>query len=190
MEVRIEPEHPCRRPQIERDPTLVAEDPVSALYGKLLEVRKHGRVSEIADLWAFENENNPDEEVGNALVDSNPVDVLARPGGHFYVADAGGNTLLSVSRDGEVEVLSLFPNVSTPPPFPGDNIDMNAVPTGVVAGPDGALYMSQLTGFPFPVGGANVFRVHARSGEYTTYAGGGQVRRITSNERPPKTKVK
>jgi hypothetical protein len=167
------PTAPMRGGQVVlRDPTLVAEDPVSALYGKLLEVRKHGRLSEIADLWAFENENNPDEEVGNALVDSNPVDVLARHGGRFYVADAGGNTLLSVSRGGEVEVLSLFPNVSTPPPSPGDNIDMNAVPTGVVAGPDGALYMSQLTGFPFPVGGANIFRVDPRSGEYTTYAGG------------------
>ena len=98
-----------------RDPTLVAEDPISALYGTLLKVRKHGGVSQIADLWAFENANNPDAEVGNALVDSNPVDVLARHGGRFYVADAGGNTLLSVSRGGEVEVLSLFPNVSTPP---------------------------------------------------------------------------
>jgi hypothetical protein len=155
-----------------RDPTLVAEDPVSALYGTLLEVRSHGRVREIADLWAFENANNPDAEVGNELVDSNPVDVLAGHRGRFYVPDAGGNTLLRVSRGGRVEVLSLFPNVSTPPPFPGENIDMNAVPTGVVAGRDGALYMSQLTGFPFPVGGAQIFRVDPRTGDYTTYASG------------------
>ena len=53
------PTAPMRGGQVVlRDPTLVAEDPVSALYGKLLEVHKHGRVSEIADLWAFENENN------------------------------------------------------------------------------------------------------------------------------------
>jgi hypothetical protein len=49
---------------------------------------------------------------------------------------------------------------------------MNAVPTGVVSGPDGAYYVSQLTGFPFPVGQANVFRVDPRSGEFTTYATG------------------
>ena len=36
---------------------------------------------------------------------------------------------------------------------------MNAVPTTVVRGPDGAYYVGQLTGFPFPVGGARVFRV-------------------------------
>jgi hypothetical protein len=165
------PTAPTRNGQVVlRDPTLVAEDPVSALYGTLLKVRKHGRVSEIADLWAFENENNPDEVVGNPLVDSNPVDVFAGHGGRFYVGDAGGNTVLRVSRGGSVRVVSLFPNVPTP--FGGEVIDMNAVPTGVVKGPDRALYVSQLTGFPFPVGGAKVFRVDPRSGAFTTYAGG------------------
>ena len=48
---------------------------------------------------------------------------------------------------------------------------MQAVPTGVVKGPDGALYMSQLTGFPFPIGGANVYPrrpAHGRGVEYAT----------------------
>jgi sugar lactone lactonase YvrE len=36
---------------------------------------------------------------------------------------------------------------------------MDAVPTSVVRGRDGAYYVGQLTGFPFPVGGANVYRV-------------------------------
>jgi hypothetical protein len=36
---------------------------------------------------------------------------------------------------------------------------MQAVPTSVVKGPDGAYYVGQLTGFPFPPGGANVWRV-------------------------------
>ena len=49
---------------------------------------------------------------------------------------------------------------------------MQAVPTGVVEGPDGAYYVSQLTGGPFPVGGANVFRVDPRTGAYTVYASG------------------
>ena len=34
----------------------------------------------------------------------------------------------------------------------------------MVKGPDGALYVSQLTGFPFPAGGANVYRLDPRSG--------------------------
>jgi hypothetical protein len=153
-----------------RDPTLVAEDPVSALYGTLLEIRKHGRIKQLADIWRFEHDNNPDAQVGNPLIDSNPVDVLASRG-RYIVADAGGNSLLRVKHHGSIRVLSLFPNIDTPGPG-GAIIPMNAVPTGVVSGPDGAYYMSQLTGFPFPVGGAKVFRVDPRSGEYTTYAGG------------------
>ncbi len=43
------------------------------------------------------------------------------------------------------------------PPFlglpPGTKIPMQAVPNSVVQGPDGAWYVGQLTGFPFPVGG-------------------------------------
>jgi hypothetical protein len=155
-----------------RDPTLVAEEPVSRLYGTLLQIRRHGDPRLIADIWRFEHDNNPDELLGNRLIDSNPVDVFADRG-RFFVADAGGNTVLRASRRDEVSVLSLFPNVEQPHPFvPGAKVQMNAVPTGVVRGPDGFLYVSQLTGFPFPLGGASVFRVDPRTGDYTTYASG------------------
>ena len=54
------------------------------------------------------------------------------------------------------------------PPFlglpPGTNIPMQAVPTSVVQGPDGWLYVGQLTGFPFPEGGANIYRVPPQGG--------------------------
>ena len=36
---------------------------------------------------------------------------------------------------------------------------MQAVPTAAAKGPDGAIYVSQLTGFPFPVGGASIWRI-------------------------------
>ena len=49
------------------------------------------------------------------------------------------------------------------PPFlglpPGTQIPSQAVPTAVAKGPDGAYYVSQLTGFPFPPGKASIFRV-------------------------------
>jgi sugar lactone lactonase YvrE len=48
---------------------------------------------------------------------------------------------------------------------------MQAVPTSVAIGPDGAYYVGQLTGFPFPVGGANVYRV-VPGEEPTVYASG------------------
>lgn len=39
------------------------------------------------------------------------------------------------------------------------SIPVQSVPTSVVVGPDGAYYVGQLTGGPFPIGGASVFRV-------------------------------
>ena len=49
---------------------------------------------------------------------------------------------------------------------------MQAVPTSIAKGPDGQYYVSQLTGFPFPVGGANVYRVNPRTGEKSVFASG------------------
>src|SRR5690606_12626745 len=43
--------------------------------------------------------------------------------------------------------------------------------TTVVRGPDGALYVGQLTGFPFPEGGARVYRV-VPGQKPTVYASG------------------
>jgi sugar lactone lactonase YvrE len=38
-------------------------------------------------------------------------------------------------------------------------VPVQAVPTSVTVGPDGAYYVGQLTGGPYPVGGASVWRV-------------------------------
>lgn len=51
------------------------------------------------------------------------------------------------------------------------SIPVEAVPTSVVVGPDGAYYVGELTGGPFPVGGASVYRV-APGEEPTVYATG------------------
>jgi hypothetical protein len=148
-----------------RDPTLVAEDPISTLYGKLLKVGWFGHVKVVADAWKFERDVNPDAQVANPIVDSNAVDVLIDRG-RAVIADAGGNSVIRTGHRGRLEALSVFPSI---PPGPEG---MQAVPTGVVEGPDGFYYVSQLTGFPFPVGGANVFRVDPRTGAYTVYASG------------------
>ncbi len=50
-------------------------------------------------------------------------------------------------------------------------IPVQAVPTAVVVGPDGAYYVGELTGGPFPVGGASVYRVVPGEAP-TTYATG------------------
>ena len=150
-----------------RDPTLVAEEPISTLFGRLLEVRREGRVRSVADVWAFERDVNPDAGIGNpgALINSNPVDVL-RDRGRFVIVDAGGNSLLRTSHSGRLESLSVFPYIPTA------SGPLESVPTSVAKGPDGAYYVSELTGLPFPVGGSKVFRVDPRTGVFTTFASG------------------
>jgi hypothetical protein len=124
------------------------------------------------DLGAYEAATNPtgDEE------DSNPYGILALPGKKI-VADAGANALNQVLANGTISTLAIFPDrLAEAPPFlelpPGTLIPMDAVPTSVALGLDGHYYVGQLTGFPFPVGGANVYRVPAQGGTPEVYAGG------------------
>lgn len=51
------------------------------------------------------------------------------------------------------------------------SIPIQSVPTSVVVGPDGAFYVGELTGGPFPIGGASVLRV-APGEEPAVYATG------------------
>jgi hypothetical protein len=113
---------------------------------------RSGGSTAIASLAAHEAAANPD---GTDL-DTNPYGVLALPG-RTFVADAGANALLEVSASGRVWTVAAFPPTPVNFPFPG--FPMDAVPTSVAQGPDGALYVGQLTGFPFPVGGSTVWRI-------------------------------
>jgi hypothetical protein len=61
--------------------------------------------------------------------------------------------------------------VPTPTEAPPSNLPIQSVPSSVVKGPDGAYYVSQFTGFPFPEGGAKIYRVGA-DGKPTVYADG------------------
>jgi hypothetical protein len=149
--------------------TLAAQNPVARLFGKVLWLHHRWRPVPIADIWAFERDVNPDAAVGNPAIDSNPVDV-AFDRGRLVVADAGGNAIDVVRLGGRVSNLAVFPNRTVP--FGGASVPMQAVPTSVVVGPDGRYYVSQLTGFPFPVGGANIYRVDPRTGATSVFASG------------------
>jgi hypothetical protein len=133
-------------------------------FGWLYKVDDKRRVSKVADISAYEAANNEDAGQPGAEVDSNPYSVDASKPNRILVTDAGGNTLLRVRRGGTIRTLAIFAFGQTlAPPFlglpPGTEIPYQSVPTGVVRGPDGAAHVGQLTGFPFPVGAANVFRV-------------------------------
>jgi len=132
-----------------------------------------GKSKKIANLFAFEAANDPD-----GAVDSNPFDVHSLGGDAALVADAGGNDLLRVSNQGDVDVLAVFPDelVSTanlqnligcPAPFIPDLaficgipfLPAQAVPTSIAVGPDGYYYVGELKGFPAPAGASNIWRV-------------------------------
>jgi hypothetical protein len=119
-----------------------------------------GSVQPVADLAAYEGSQNPD----GLAFDSNPFGLLITPGG-FVVADAGANAVLGVTTAGTISTRSVLPTRVNPLPF-GPPM-FQSVPTAVALGPDGATYVGELTGFPFPPGAANVYRLDPATGDRT-----------------------
>jgi hypothetical protein len=147
------------------DPALRAPFEAAGIkLGSLMQISFTGQITNPLDISAFEATSNPD----GGLLDSNPfgLKILSDRG---VVADAGANALLQLSPAG-VSTLAVFPTRLTPNPFGGPDVPMQAVPTSVAEGPDGSLYVGELTGFPFPVGGARVYRVPAAGGLPTVVA--------------------
>ena len=160
--------------------------PDGAVAGDLIS-SPPGRASPavIVNLAAFEAARNPDRGAGsNARVGSPPLDsnpyAFAEYRGGFAVVDAGGNDLLWIGPKGGVSVLAVFPPravalsraVAKQIGRPGvSSIPVQAVPSSVAVGPDGALYVGELTGVPFKRGMARIWRV-TRGGTKTLYATG------------------
>jgi hypothetical protein len=131
------------------------------------------RPTTVADLSTFELAHNPDHGAGPGArynqppLESDPYALTPFRGG-FAVADAAANDLLWVSPAGNVSLLAVFPTKPTkltaaeirhlgkgaPSILP-----VQATPTSVVVGPDGALYVGELTGWPYRPGAANVWRI-------------------------------
>ena len=121
-------------------------------FGSVIKMAASGQWKTVADILHHETAENP----AGGPVDSNAFGILAEPGG-VLVADAGGNSLLSVSLNGKIETLAVFPAQANPTPVGRPMIE--AVPTSVARGADGALYVGQLTGFPFVQGLASIYRL-------------------------------
>lgn len=116
----------------------------------------------VADIAGLESLLNPDQR----FIDSNPFGLLVEPARRF-VTDAGGNSLLEVRPNGHGSLVAAFPVTPAPPPF----LQSEAVPTAVRRGPDGALYVSTLSGVPFLAGAAKIYRVAPGQGP-AVFAGG------------------
>lgn len=130
--------------------------------GTLVTLEPSGNWRVVADISAFEQAANP----AGGPIDSNPYGVLTE-GGRTFVVDAGGNSLLEVGAHGGISLVATFPSTAAPPPFN----QSEAVPTRVKRGPDGALYVSTLSGVPFLAGSAAIYRVQ-RGQSPTVYLGG------------------
>jgi hypothetical protein len=121
-------------------------------FGTLIHMAASGKWKLVADIQQHEIDENP----AGGPIDSNPFGVLAEPGGRLVV-DAGANALLRVAANRRIETLAVFPPHENTTGFGPPWIE--SVPTAVARGPNGALYVSELTGFPFVQGLASIYRV-------------------------------
>ena len=150
------------------DPALLAPFKAAGInLASLLMISYTGQITPVADFGAYEAANNP----AGGPVDSNAygLEVLAT---RAVIADAGGNSLLQIDGSLALSTLAVFENRTVPGPGGVGTVEMEPVPTSIAEGPDGSLYVGQLTGFPFPVGGARVYRVPAGGGTPTIVAEG------------------
>ena len=166
----------ARRP-IEANPADIADSSVVVASNK--------RVTQLADVLAYELANNPDgqqqfadpEETVPLDAVSNPFYVLPDKNwkGYAFVADAGGNTVYKVDKKGALTPFYVLPVVNTgacegipnndPTPVtldPGDIRGCDPVPTGLAYGPWNTLYVSALTS-EVP-GEGRVYVLNARTG--------------------------
>ena len=108
-----------------------------------------GTPSNFADVARLEAATNPD----GGVLESNPFRIVSSGAG-LLVTDAGANTLVNVAPAGTVSTVATFPARAL-----GGPRATESVPTGLAIGPDGAIYVGELTGVPFAPGSAQVYRI-------------------------------
>lgn len=96
------------------------------------------RVRHLIDLYTFEVEFNPD----NDIPVSNPGDIATDGSGMYYIIDVSGNDLLTWTDDAGLELFHAWEDLP--------------VPTSVDLAPDGSIYVGFLSPFPFAQGSARV----------------------------------
>lgn len=177
-----------------------APEPNATQAGWLFQGSSDGTLTPVADVAAFESSDNPEPTLVDSNPHSVAINeggvVVADAGGNtlLQVDDAGAVSLIAafppaIHEYSAEELAAMGPppgeEAELPPtegelPAPSGEappeggmvpVPVETVPTSVVVGPDGALYMGQLTGGPFPVGGASVWRV-VPGEEPTQYAKG------------------
>lgn len=132
-----------------------------ARMGRLIRVLPNGQWNDVVDISAHEAATNPD----GTTVDSNPFGLRILPD-RALVADPGANALLGIGLNGAISTLAVFPARAV------GAATFQSVPTSVAVSPHGEIYVGELTGQPFLVGAARVYRVPSGGGVPTVAAGG------------------
>ena len=109
---------------------------------------------------------------------TNPYDLLPAATGGLLISDSGANAVWHVSPTGKISLYAEIEPISVI--SDEGQTQIQAVPTGLAFGPDGAVYVATLTGFPFPVGGSSVIKLQDNNndgdalddGESIVYADG------------------
>ena len=134
--------------------------------GVLFHQLADGTIVEVLDIVAYQlTDPDPVDQEG-IPEESNAYGLTVAPNGDALVADAAGNDIIRVTPAGAATTLARFDieTVSTDHlgpefgPLP-PTIDAEAVPTSVTVGPDGAIYVGELKGFPFRPGTSHVWRI-------------------------------
>jgi len=119
---------------------------------------------EVANIAAYQATDPDPYDLEDFPEDSNPFGLAALRDGSVLVADAAGNDLLHVSKDGaDIETVArLMPReVVTPDNLPdaGTTVQAEAVATSVTVGKDGYWYIGELRGYPATPGTSEIWRV-------------------------------
>ncbi len=148
------------------------EDDPEAGSSHLFHQLADGTIVDVLDITAYQaTDPDPvDHDVPPNPIESNPYGLAVSSEGDALIADAAGNDLLRVTPDGVATTVARFDveAVATdqvpadlpdlPDPLP-PTFDAEAVPTTVAIGPDGAIYVGELKGFPFRPGSSNIWRI-------------------------------
>ena len=130
------------------NPSLVAA--LKAQAGQVIKVNRTGGFDRTAGVGRFDWKwSKEPQEPGSGSVPGLQSLWHSRRRARHWVVDAATNTLDRVTSDGTIEIVAFFPN----PP------SSDAVPTCVDRGPDGALYVGELTGGGNKPGASVVWRV-------------------------------
>jgi hypothetical protein len=125
---------------------------------KLYHVTSSGDVELVADIGAYQvGDPDPDNADANPDTEANPNGLALLGDGRVLVADAANNDLLLVDAQGGITTVARFKPEAVP--FAGGTVTVESVPTAVAVGPDGAYYVSELKGVPFPPGASRIWRI-------------------------------